>query len=499
MDILNQIIHLMNKEEVRHFKLFTARTQVKEPRKDLQLFDYVRKEGEEYDEGYIFERLYNGPSKNAFYRLKNRLLSDINKSLNLQHLDDDDSMHIFHLLSLTRYFHQRNKYKVALHYIRKAEKKAIKLENYELLDFIYSEMIKLSHEIIFINPEEYIERRKENHKKLMSLREVEDILAAVIYRVKMTQNFSAQTEPLFDLLQATIDEFTESSEIKGHPKLRTTIYQAVSRILAGRQEFEALEAYLLKTYDEFTSEGIFSKSNHDLKLQMIVYTINALYNTGKLRESLAWADRLQTGMAEYQGLLQKKYLPYYYHSLIINYFKLDQKKSIDIIEEVLKERYFKDDPYNEFVCITNLAICYFDTGQYKKALKTIVQAKIHDGYTKVSPAFRMRLAITEITARLPVGDFEVVERQVGEVRRDYQELLEDPSNDVGLKLLDLLSALNHAIGMRIEKELRDRIALFLDSHSRSTLENFSFLHYHDFLGNLIQWKEGSTRKSEIAS
>lgn len=488
MDILNQIIHLMNKEEVRHFKLFTARTQVKEPRKDLQLFDYIRKEDDFYDEELIFGKLYPGPSKNAFYRLKNRLLSDINKSLNLQHLDDDDTMHIFHLLSLTRYFQQRNKYKVALHYIRKAEKKAIKLENYELLDFIYSEMIKLSHEIIFINPEEYIERRKENHKKLMALREIEDILAAVIYRVKMTQNFSSQTEPLFDLLQATIDEFTENSELKSNVKLRTTIYQAVSRILAGRQEFEALEAYLLKTYDEFTEEGLFTKANHDLKLQMIVYTINALYNTGRLRESLDWAAQLKASMDEFQGLLKKKYLPYYYHSLIINYFKLDQKKSIEIIEEVLREQYFKDDPYNEFVCITNLAICYFDTGSYKKALKTIVQAKLHDGYTKVSPAFRMRLAITEISARLPVGDFEVVERQLHEARRDYQELLENPSNDVGLQLLDLLDELNHSIGFRLDNALRQRVRNFLDTHSEQTLEDFSFLQYHVWLGDIVDWK-----------
>jgi len=484
MDILNQIIHLMNKEEVRHFKLFTARTKVTAPRKDLQLFDYIRKHLEDFDENEILEDLYPSRNKNSYYRLKNRLIQDLNKSLNLQHMEDDDVMHVFHLMSLARYFHHRNKYKIALHFVKKAEKKSIKTENYELLDFIYSEYIKLSHEIIFINPEEYIEKRKANQKKLMALREIEDILAAVIYRVKMTQNFSNRTDPLFDLLQKTVDEFTQNSENKGNPKLRFTIYQAVSRILAGRQEYEALESYLLKTYEEFLSEGLFNKSNHELKLKMLVFIVNTLYSTRKHTLSLQYADQLYQAMEDHNKLLFQKFLPYYYNAQIINYFKLDQAKSIELLEEVIKKRYFEEDPYNEFVYIVNLAICYFDTTKYKKALKTLVKAKIHDGYDQVEPAFRMRIAVTEITARLPVGDFEVIERQLEEVRRDYKNLLEEDSSGIGFKLLDLLEELNQYTGLPLPTELKNRIFTFLDEHSEQVLNSYSFIDYHAWIKTL---------------
>jgi hypothetical protein len=230
MDVLHQIIGLMNKEEVRHFKLFSARTQVEGERKDLQLFDAIRKAPDEFDEERAFTKLYKGGDKNPYYRLKNRLLTEINKSLNLQHITDDDTVHMFHMLSMARFFHNRNNYNIAFHYICKAEKKAIKLENYELLDFIYSELIKLSHEIVFINPEEYIQKRKENREKLLALREIDDILAAVIYRVKVTQNLSSTTNPIFDLLEKTVDEFTQNSKTKQDPKLRFTIYHAVSRV-----------------------------------------------------------------------------------------------------------------------------------------------------------------------------------------------------------------------------------------------------------------------------
>lgn len=485
MKVLNEIIELMNKEEVRHFKLFSARTQTSEPRKDLLLFDYMRKNTDDYDEEKIFQKLYSGKSKNAFYRLKNRLLSDLNKSLNLQHLEDDDILHLFHLLSLGRLFHSRNKYQVARHYVRKAEKKAISLDSYELLDFIYSEMIKLSHEITFINPEEYIEKRKANQKKLTALREIEDILAAVIYRVKMTQNFSSHNKPLFDLLQKTVSEFTENNEVKQDPKLRFTIYQAVSRILAARKEFDSLEAYVLKTYEEFREEGLFNKANHDVRLQMLVFIVNTLYNTAKYDLSLQFTDQLHSAMEEYGRVQYDRFLPYYYNSLIINNFKTDLNRSIEILEEVIQKRYFKDAPYNEFVYITNLAICYWDTDKFKKCLKTLVQAKIHDGFIKVSPAFRMRIAITEITSRIEISDFEVAERQIEEVRRDFKELLSEESNAVGRELLELLKSLNDSFERRLEPELQDRIRRFLKTYDKQMVDNYSLIKYHIWLGRKI--------------
>ena len=57
MEILNNLVLGMNKEEARFFKLLSNRTS-KEGRKDQQLFDYIRKAGEKYDEQKIFRKPY---------------------------------------------------------------------------------------------------------------------------------------------------------------------------------------------------------------------------------------------------------------------------------------------------------------------------------------------------------------------------------------------------------------------------------------------------------
>jgi hypothetical protein len=481
MNILNEIVALMNKEEVRHFKLFTSRTNVGGIRKDLQLFDYVRKSGDAYEEEKIYQKLYPDSSKNPFYRLKNRLLNDLNKSLNLQHIDDDDIVHIFHLLSLARFFQNRNKYKVSFHFLRKAEKKAIRLDNYELLDFIYSELIKLTHEIIFINPEEYIQKRKVNREKLRALREIDDVLAAVIYRVKVSQNLSSTKNPIFDLLEQTVAEFTQNAHVRQDPKLRFTIYHAVSRILLARNDYKTLESYLLATYDEFTGEGLFTKANHDTKLQMLVYIVNTLYNTRKLEMSLEYADKLKASMEEHGGMLHQKYLMYYYNALIINYSILDPNKSTEIVERVIKERTFKESPYNEFLMIINLAICYFNERRFGKALKALVGLYIHDGYAGAGAALRLRIAIFELTLRTEASDFEIAEKRIEDVRKEFAEQLGEEGESTERELIMLMKDMNRSINISRDKELRDKVRHFIETTPREELESFSFIDYHEWL------------------
>ena len=55
MDILNRIIAGMSKEQARFFKLYATRFSDGE-RKDLKLFDYIRKAGDRYGECSCRER-----------------------------------------------------------------------------------------------------------------------------------------------------------------------------------------------------------------------------------------------------------------------------------------------------------------------------------------------------------------------------------------------------------------------------------------------------------
>lgn len=486
MDILNQIIDLMNKEEVRHFKLFSARTQTKGVRKDLELFDYIRKNRDEYEEGDIFSKLYEGESKNPFYRLKNRLLGELNKSLMLQHLDDDDIIFIFHLLSLARFFQHRNNYHVAFHYIRKAEKKAIHIENFELLDFIYSELIKLSHEIPEINPEDYIMKRKENREQLNHYREIDDILAAVIYRVKISHEHPGERGALADLLQKTINDFSQNATVKNSAKLRFTLFQAVSGMLLSRRDYATLEEYLIPTYQEFKDDGLFTRRTHETKIKMLVYIVNTLSHRGKMQDAETYIAKLGEALEEHNRSHYKKFLFYFYNAQIVLYQKFNQEKCIEILEMVVNEGTFEDQPLYDLLMRVNLSILYFDQKKYRKALKMLVRAGIHDAYANLGSTFRLRWSVYEIVLRLETDEFDLVESRLDKVKKEFSDELAQEPFSTEARVLEFIRRMNDAVNIRQDEELVADIRAFLEeTPPEAETEDLTFLDYNYWLSEKI--------------
>ncbi len=122
MNIFNQVIGLMSKEEVRHLKLYLSRTNNHNERKDVQLFDIVRKKFPEYDEEKICLQLYNHDDKNVLYRLKNRLLEDIGKSMSVHYFDNNAFAESQNYLALSRIYQQKRQFDIAFYYLKKPKK-----------------------------------------------------------------------------------------------------------------------------------------------------------------------------------------------------------------------------------------------------------------------------------------------------------------------------------------------------------------------------------------
>ena len=102
MDVTGRIIKAMHKEEVRFYKLFASRIQTGD-RKDVKLFDFIRKEGESYNEDLIVDKLYPGKTRNPYYRLRNRLTSDLNKCMLTLHYQEDEQSYVMLMLSAASY------------------------------------------------------------------------------------------------------------------------------------------------------------------------------------------------------------------------------------------------------------------------------------------------------------------------------------------------------------------------------------------------------------
>ena len=181
MDALQQIIQSLNKEEVRYFKIYLSRISVKGERKDAQLFDLIRSDEKSFSNDKAATKLHYA-EMNAFYRLKNRLQEDICDAIALLHSSKVEANSLFREMMLFETFQAKGNLQLSVYFLKRAEKLATATENLEVLDWIYSNYIKLSSDYPEIKPEIYIEQQKENAVHLNRLRTIDQALATVIYR-----------------------------------------------------------------------------------------------------------------------------------------------------------------------------------------------------------------------------------------------------------------------------------------------------------------------------
>ena len=485
MNILPQVIGNMSKEEIRNFKLFINRTEKSTERKDEILFNAIRQQFPMYDEDKVLKKLYNSEDKNALYRLKNRLFDDIGKSLSLHYFDSNEYTIILNSILLSRLFQSKGQAPTAYYYLNKAFKKANESEQIEWLDIIYGEFIKLSHETLEINPEEYIQKRKDNRSKLTIIQEIDDILAALIYRIKVSQNFAKQNTEILSLLQKTVNDFAKSKDVKNSPVLRFKIYQSVSRILLQQQDYKSLEKYLLKTYSEFTKEKLFNKNNHDTKLQMLTYLINSLFYNKKIDLSLEYVEKLKSAMSEYNNLLYDKYLFYYYNSLVINYTVKNIDKAIEILHEAKDNNSIKKLPiYSVFVYL-NLAVLNFDKKNFKESLKHLVKPMMQDAFQNLDEAWHLKLAVFELMIRFELEDFDYLETKINRVKKDFAALIKKAEYNRQKGMILTVEMMMKSEGVKKDKQLIKHIDQLLSGIMESSTSEADIINYGDWLRTKI--------------
>lgn len=481
MNILQQIIAHMNKEEVRHLKLFMSRTNAGDDRKDIELFDFIRTHGEHYDETKIQQKLYRSADKNALYRLKNRLLEDIGKSISLQYHDNNEFSGIVHLLLLARVFLDKGQHAVARYYLSRAERKAVQTGNPELADLAYSEFIRISQETLEINPAEYIRKRKKNLEALSRIREIDDVLAEVVYKMRTTQNFTVQDYKIVDALRKKVQSLSRTKAIQNSTQLRFKVYHSISRILLQKQDYKSLEKYLSQTKEEFESERLFTRQTHDALLQMLTYLANAQFKNGKHQESLATAEELKIAMQQFGGLLHDKYLFFYYNILVMNYSISDRARAIEILTEVKELAVIKKLPFYIVFVYLNLAVLNFDGGNYKQAVRALIKLTMEPGYPSLDVVLRMKIAVAELAMRYEVGDVEVLERRIDQVRKDFSDQLKLKEGKKQKEVVDLVEKFSKNTNIVRDKTIQKKIETFLNSHSSETGSE-DVINYHTWLG-----------------
>jgi len=481
MDILQNIIKSLEKEEIKSYKLYSKRTHDFVDRIDIELFNSI-KLNPDWSDAQHFKSIYKTDKADSrYYRLKHKISDDLGVVLSNLNRNEKE-IEPLHLLIIAKLFFKKDQLQLAQHYLKLSEKKAIAHEDYSVLEVIYELFIQLSLQNIKESPEHYIKKREENSKRLALLQDLENNFSLLSYKLKTTQNFSI-TKAFKAWMHSTLEKTQNLPYVKNSATLRFKVFQNNCRLLLLSQDYTSLEAYLTRSKEDFEEDRLFSKDTHEIKVQLYIYLCNASFVLKKHQQALSYAKQLQQALLEYNKLWYETYIFYYYNILVNNYSKTDPEKAIETLEEAKKQTVIKENPgYIGFVLL-NLSITHFDIHNYKTAGKYLVQLYVSEAFKNYDEAFQLKIAVFELCNKIESGETELAEKLIALLFKKLSEIKNKETLAVDIAVL-------HLMQYYLTKEstawrnMKEKIVLFLKKFPSSE-EQQTIINYHDWLAGKI--------------
>ena len=470
---LDSIVQSLSKEEVRFFKLFLKRTDNKN-RKDVDLFDYMKKKKGDFTTEDVLKKLETNP--NNYYQIKNRLYHELNNSMVWQYIWKDNQSKSFSYVLLARVYKDKGELELAFHYLKYAEKEAIDSELYEILSIVYTETIQLSHELISIDVDKYIALKRENILILSEIDEVDLLLAKVMYDIKTKQNFGKVDLSLFKIVKSKYSKISKDKKLVNSARFRMRLFKMYSRLLLQERDYQSLEKFLIESNNEFEEDKLFSRSNHNEKLTLLTYLTNCLCKNKKHKESLKYAELLLISMKEYDSFLHDKYLFFYYNILVSNYAKTDKDKALIYLNKASKNEVIKKLPsYTSFIYL-NRSLIYFHEDNFIDAQKNMSRLILQEDFILLDKAFQLKILIADIIIRFKNGKHDIIDK-IKDIRRNYKQLLLDEEYVRDREMINIISKKIN------DEDIADDKKRILSYMSDYDSEDIDIISYNSWLGD----------------
>jgi hypothetical protein len=392
-----------------------------------------------------------------------------------QHIWKDSQSKSFSLVLLSRVYRNKGELDLAFHYLQIAEKESKESELYEVLSIVYTEILNLSHELISIDVDLYLKRKRGNIKVLSNIDEIDLLLAKLMYDIKTKQNYSSPNSLLSKLIKGKYNELSADSDVLTSPIFRIKLFKMYSRLLLQDGDYKKLEIYLVESYSVFIKDKFFNRYNHNEKLTLLTYIANCLYKNKKYTESLKYTENLFEAMNEYDGFLSDKYLFYYYNNLVLNYSVQDKNKALNILDKARRNEVIKKLPsYNTFIYL-NTALIYYQLDKFVKASKNISRLIIQDDFLLLDKSFRLRLYIVDIIIKYElVKDGEVL-KKIDLIFKKFKAIL---NKEIHLRELNFLNIIIKKINAQ---DYTKDIKLFLKEESNNNYQEDDIISYNKWL------------------
>ncbi|WP_224995291.1 hypothetical protein [Cesiribacter sp. SM1] len=459
MDNLQEIVKLLPDEACQAFGLFVNHQKQKKARKDLQLFELLRKEKLRKPAEYL-EKLSAVPNTNAYHALRKRLFRQLLQFLVLQRMDADSTSasQLMGIISLCRYLYEQNNEALAWHYLKKAEALATENEQYELLHSLYTLQIEYSGSE-WADPLQSIIRKREKNKKLLELEENAALASALIRQRLKEVRLESRQIPLDNIISKTLYEFGLHDSLYQRPKFLYSILSITRSAMLAKKDFYAFEPYILQQYRSLSQQQAFTRANHFYKLSILYMLCHVLYRNRKFRQALAYLQQFEKDLQEHQGAYQRKFQVQYLMLLAaVKSYLGESMESIQLLEESLENCSFLKEE-ERLQMLLNLGLYYFQHQNLKKANQISLRIGHTDAWCakKLGKEWVMKKNLMELIIQYELGNTDLVDDRLRAFHQQYKGMYRNPLYKRVKLYLDFLQQINGQPQLLHDKTLEQKI------------------------------------------
>ncbi len=485
---LTELINSLNKEELRNFKIYATRThQSEEGKKIMALFEGIQNEKlDEFGED-LLRRLYPKGNKNAYYRLKNRLIEDIEHSLLMLNRKKHERFKIFNWLQLARIFSYKSDHEKAFFYLKKAEKMAVKQSFFDLLNIIYDEIIGLCGVYYTINPQKYVDKKQQNVAQQEASQKANILMATITYKLQKA-NFATKNNDVIETLEKILKELSITKDFLHTPTIQYQIHTCVKNVLLQKRNFVALEQYLIQSLQDFEEKKLFAQLPQ--KIFMLSWIVNVSTKNKKFEQSLRYAEQIHKMILDNNRAYYDKYIWLYHQSLIINYSFLGRNQEvIDLLEEIEQNPKLKGNIFYDVFVYLNLAGSYYCEKKWNKSLGNLAMILVTDLYKTLAVNLQLNISITEIMLRIETQDFEYIAHRLRDIKRRFNKELKQTDYQREKQFLQILQDLAFKPKPLQNKRVLSKIQQFLTTYGAIELGSNETINYAIWLQSKWQKRD----------
>ena len=420
------ILSTLTTDEKQEFVLQLRRKNRRTDTKNEKLFKLIDA-GKTQD---LDIQLYGKPARNSFHALCKRLqdsLIDFVASKSFAG-ETSEELEILKLLLASRIFFEKKLIKLAFKTLEKAERMAIPLDLYSILNEIYHTKIQYAHLNADWFLEEIIETSKKNMKLFQQDFHLNRAYAVIKSRLKNTEHSSVS-----DIIQSTFSEFhIEVSDALTYKSL----FQLMELTAAAAKEqsnFYAISPFMLELYDIVDKKGSLKNKHRFYHLSILNLLAITQFRNKKFTSSMRFASEMELEMQKENNSYFKRFAEKLATLKALNYnYTGEHEKALALLMD------FKSDSLDLKLLI---AMCLFQQDHFSEAYQIIKNLKHSDMWyeKKMGWVWVVKKNLIEILVLTELDKLDLVLVRLQQFKRKFSKLLQNKGEERVLTFVKLIS------------------------------------------------------------